>query len=175
MALGASTMGGSPGGGRDPGGGGRSAPGRVHAATEGGAEGPEARSDPAHPSPTILGSRSFGAETWSPVLARRFVARTLEGTGLEELAADAVLVVSELATNAVVHAHSRFHVTVSRLGATLRIDVGDAGATAGDLVDRIAAPLATSGRGLRTVAALARRWGVLDGGGGKVVWAELGA
>ena len=45
--------------------------------------------------------------------------------GCEEAAADAELIASELATNAMVHARSHFSIGLSRNGDQVRIAVGD--------------------------------------------------
>jgi anti-sigma regulatory factor (Ser/Thr protein kinase) len=104
--------------------------------------------------------------------ARRFVS---EGTAdLSDDLRDAVaLMVSELATNALVHACVGFDVTVDRSGALLRVTVSDQG----DGIPAVRAPESSEphGRGLRIVEALSRRWGVTDtSGGGKDVWFEIG-
>ena len=117
-------------------------------------------------------SAQFPAADDSPRRARHFVATVLErwgqGPGLLE---DAQLVMTELATNAVVHARSGFSVEVCQLGDGARLAVRDAGPAKPVLRDP--APLGTAGRGLRIVAALAADWGVLPDAGGKTVWAEL--
>jgi anti-sigma regulatory factor (Ser/Thr protein kinase) len=90
----------------------------------------------------------------------------------DRLVADACLVASELAANAVTHAHSAFEVTVTCSHGEVRVSVSDTGP--GTAEEHHGRMLALSGRGLAIVAGLADRWGcdVLPGGG-KVVWAEL--
>jgi anti-sigma regulatory factor (Ser/Thr protein kinase) len=85
---------------------------------------------------------------------------------------DAVLLASELATNAVVHARSGFEVAVSTDVDRLRVEVSDADPGVPQ-VQWVPAG-ATSGRGLLIVETMAAAWGVttLDGGG-KTVWFEL--
>ena len=103
--------------------------------------------------------------------ARRWVAEQLTGTPHEELVADAELVVSELATNALLHGEPPATVAVE-VGEVVRIEVFDASRVA-PLRTR-ARNDAMTGRGLSLVAALARDWGVEPRPGGKVVWCELG-
>ncbi|MGE5292100.1 MAG: ATP-binding protein [Micromonosporaceae bacterium] len=82
----------------------------------------------------------------------------------------AEFVVSELATNAIVHAKSGFTVEVSSAGDVLRIGVRDSLA----LADGAQASLpARSGHSLGVIAALASRWRAETAVGGKTVWAEL--
>jgi anti-sigma regulatory factor (Ser/Thr protein kinase) len=114
----------------------------------------------------------FPATGDAPRRARHFVAGTLERWGLPAaLLEEARLVVSELATNAVVHADSAFAVELRRQGDGVDLAVSDADPSAPVL--REPEPLATSGRGLRIVAALAVDWGVRADGDGKTVWAQL--
>ena len=84
---------------------------------------------------------------------------------------DGSLIVSELATNAVLHARSEFTVLLSYEAGTLCISVRDDSAA----VPSMKNPPGTviSGRGLRLVASIARRWGTDSDGRGKLVWAEL--
>ncbi|MDX6645237.1 MAG: hypothetical protein QOK40_964 [Miltoncostaeaceae bacterium] len=116
-------------------------------------------------------SRAFGAKLTSPKEARRFVARMLEAWADEDLIADATLVVSELAANAVTHAGSGFTVAVRTTGDLVRIAVHDGSRL--EPVDRAPTLVASSGRGLGLVAAVATRWGVDAADDGKLVWAEL--
>lgn len=103
--------------------------------------------------------------------ARRWVAERLQGTRYEALCADAELVVSELATNALLHGDPPVRVSVS-VDDVVRIEVFDASRSAP--VRALARTDAMTGRGLSLVAVLARDWGVEHRDGGKVVWCELG-
>ncbi|HET9730894.1 MAG TPA: MEDS domain-containing protein [Acidimicrobiia bacterium] len=116
-------------------------------------------------------TRRFRGTARAPGLARRFVAETLRAWRLEDVLDDCAVVVSELATNAVMHAHSDFTVTVSRTVDGVRVSVAD-----GDDTAPIAGntdPWALGGRGLQLVAALAHRWGHLHVADGKIVWADV--
>lgn len=112
-------------------------------------------------------------ETSSVPSARRFVEQTLRRWGLDNLAWSAALLVSELATNACLHARTQLVVTLSRTLDGVRLEVQDGSSVVPRM--RRYAEEATTGRGLRLIADLARRWGVDQVVGGKVVWAELAA
>ena len=103
--------------------------------------------------------------------ARHFVVDVLRSWGHDEVSADAALIVSELATNALHHAASPFRAVVDRRRGRLRIGVEDA--TRIPLERRQASGDDISGRGVVIVEALSRRWGYSPLPGGKVVWAEL--
>jgi hypothetical protein len=124
-------------------------------------------SDPALAEATHRFERSVHA----PRDARHFVADTLETWRCRSLIDDAALIVTELATNAVVHAQTDFVVTLTRGRRAFRISVQDSSYVAPTVA--IAPRGSTSGRGLALVAAVARRWGDGSVGSGKVVWAEL--
>jgi GAF domain-containing protein len=86
---------------------------------------------------------------------------------------DAELVVSELVTNAILHATTPIVLTVTPAAATVRVEVRDS------LRERPIRTLvstdAMTGRGIALVEALSHRWGVEPVPGGKLVWAELTA
>lgn len=120
------------------------------------------------PSPLTL-----PAEAASVPAARRFVRDTVAALGAAAAGADAEALVSELATNAVLHARSPFTVVVDRAGDRVRICVLDASPTRPRTRDY--GMQATTGRGMRLVASLAAAWGVDRQGSGKAVWFELPA
>lgn len=104
--------------------------------------------------------------------ARRFVRDALQTWGLTEVLDSAMLIVSELATNAVLHAGGEVTVWVSSPGdGTVRLEVIDDSARVPQL--RGYGDEATTGRGLRMVASLATDWGVEPQALGKTVWALL--
>jgi anti-sigma regulatory factor (Ser/Thr protein kinase) len=84
----------------------------------------------------------------------------------------ATLIVSEMVTNALLHAGTMLELSVARCGHRLRLAVGDGGTRRPR-----AQPMDTSrvtGRGMLLVAAFSRSWGVLPtADGGKVVWSVL--
>jgi len=104
---------------------------------------------------------------------RRFVVDLLEAWGESDLVADAALVTSELATNAVRHGDSAFRASVSRGPGLVRIAIEDVGP--GRPVRRVATPHDSGGRGVAIVETLAHRSGCDGAAGGKTVWAELRA
>lgn len=127
-------------------------------------------------------ARAQGVDTaacsWAPIpsnvgAARRFVAAALNTWRQPELLIDtAVLVTSELATNAVLHAASGFEVSVQRLPDGLLLRVNDH--SPGLPVQRRHSTTSTTGRGMALLDVLCRGWGAVDDGmGGKAVWAPL--
>jgi hypothetical protein len=100
--------------------------------------------------------------------ARLFVRSTLRRYGHPGYAVDdASVVSSELATNAVIHARTRFTVELQLDGDALRVEVSD-GAPARWV------PLEVPPKhGLSIVGALCNRWGIAASEEGKTVWAEL--
>jgi anti-sigma regulatory factor (Ser/Thr protein kinase) len=126
--------------------------------------------DPGDAGP-VVGTRSFAAELDSVRAARHFVTGLLDSQPGDPLADDAAIVVTELASNAVLHAHSGFTLTISRAAAALRIAVRDnrpLSPGSDGLLFHI-----SPGHGLSVVAQLASHWAVQRLPDGKVVWAEL--
>ncbi len=122
------------------------------------------------------------AATFEPVgrsvaTARAFVRDTLQGWGFGDVADDAVVLTSELVTNAVVHAGTAADVLCLRHPAAIRVEVAD------QYPER-EVPLHTSphitahpdregGRGLILCSALAGRWGVEYTPTHKRVWFQI--
>jgi anti-sigma regulatory factor (Ser/Thr protein kinase) len=106
----------------------------------------------------------------SSVGRARMFARGLHEHLPENTQACLELVVSELATNAVVHAASPYEVAVSA-GPPIRVEVSDASSDP-PVMQRPAVD-GMNGRGLRLVDACALQWGYVLTPQGKVVWAEL--
>jgi len=99
------------------------------------------------------------------------VAETLLRWGRPDQTEAAVLLTSELVTNAIVHARTQVAVTVQLDDASLRVVVVDESAEPPNR--REGADHLGGGRGLRLVEALAASWGVSPEGHGKAVWFEL--
>jgi len=111
-------------------------------------------------SPTPEGARA----------ARHFVQAVLDDLD-PDICHVVMLLTSELATNAVLHARTDFEVTVARGEDALRIAVTDGNTR---LPQPCMAPAdATTGRGLALVDALANAWGADRHGRGKTVWFEV--
>ncbi len=107
--------------------------------------------------------------------ARRFVGEVLHDRGVTGDAVEtALLLTSELVTNALVHAGGSITVGVTATGQVVRVEVGDG--TQEGPAPRVAGAEDTTGRGLDLVEHLARRWGfTLVDGNGKTVWFEVAA
>jgi anti-sigma regulatory factor (Ser/Thr protein kinase) len=109
-------------------------------------------------------------------VARRLLRRELAAAGDPDLVdADlldaAGLLVSELVTNAVVHARTDVTLRVLLRRGVLRIEVTDGSPIVP--APRRPAGLAGTGRGLQLVDRLADRWGVSKARRGKTIWFEL--
>jgi anti-sigma regulatory factor (Ser/Thr protein kinase) len=114
----------------------------------------------------------LAAQPTSASRARDFVRQHLAEHGLLHLTDDVMLVVSELATNAMVHAQTPFRVSLEAFGETLLLEVEDGSQTGP--VSVAAQVLDTGGRGVAIVNLLSRDWGVdARTAGGKSVWAEF--
>jgi anti-sigma regulatory factor (Ser/Thr protein kinase) len=109
----------------------------------------------------------------SVAIARRLVDQHLGVAGIKrDVTYTAVLLTSELATNAVLHSGcEHFTVEVTQIGGASRIAVSDCHPNLRPRRDDDD----EGGRGLALVADLAERWGIQDqpAGAGKTVWFEL--
>lgn len=121
----------------------------------------------------IPGRIALPADATSAAAARSFTQRHLSGTGLQGVTDIGLLLVSELATNALHHAGTGFEVVISLTKEGVRICVGDNNPRRP--LDPVSRPSteAEGGRGLVLVDELADRWGVEGNPPGKVVWFEL--
>ncbi|MFW5416118.1 SpoIIE family protein phosphatase [Nocardiopsis sp. CNT-189] len=125
-----------------------------------------------------VASREFPPVPESAAEARAFVRETLDQWAVGRSADDVVLLVSELATNAVIHAESPLEVTVRRYQGQVEVVVADR------VPERAlpqAGPLAvdtspstenarSGGLGLALAAAIAASWGVAYSKEDKAVW-----
>lgn len=159
---------------------------------------------PAHRHATEHGRADPGAQTYTtlpgsplaPGSARALVRAALADWAearvpgaehlTDRLADDAVLVVSELVTNAVVHAGTEVEVEcrLEEAAGALVVEVSDHHPSRAPRDSDAEAPYETAevpygtseyGRGLRLVATLAESWGVTFRRGTKTVWARLPA
>ncbi|MEV0850428.1 ATP-binding protein [Streptomyces sp. NPDC049954] len=118
-------------------------------------------------------SETLPREPESAATARRLLRTACAVWGLDGLAEDGVLIVSELVANAVRHARREsIRVTVERReGDRVRVGVVDFSRRCP--VRQDAGPEDESGRGLALVGELAADWGTARLPWGKQVWAEL--
>jgi GAF domain-containing protein/anti-sigma regulatory factor (Ser/Thr protein kinase) len=132
----------------------------------------------------LVATAAYQPEPTAAAAARRFVRDTLQtwvisgaATGDNGLVDDAVLLTSELVTNAVVHAGTAVEVTCKLTGGGVEVVVSD-----GHPARLVPEPPEnehipaerTSGRGLLLPAALASAWGVTYGQAAKAVWFRIG-
>ncbi|CAL9661941.1 hypothetical protein SUDANB176_07038 [Streptomyces sp. enrichment culture] len=104
--------------------------------------------------------------------ARRFTRRTLRSWGVTEDLDTALLVVSELVTNALVHTDGQVRLDITLVNGRLRLAVADASPRTPVKPTSIGWE-ATGGRGILLVEAMSAAWGTLPVSGGKQVWAEF--
>ena len=117
----------------------------------------------------MMATRRFRASEESVGAARRFVLGIIVDAPAE--VRDSVsLMVSELSTNALVHAATRFEVSVELSDLVVFVSVSDRG-DGGRPVLQAPAPSEPHGRGLRIVDALSDEWGISPASdAGKAVW-----
>jgi anti-sigma regulatory factor (Ser/Thr protein kinase) len=131
----------------------------------------------------LVASAAYQPEPEAAAAARRFVREVLrswQGGGLgptrDGLVDDAVLLTSELVTNAVLHAGTSLHLTCRLAGDAVEIAVVDY--SPGQLVTGTQpgglAAERTGGRGLGLPAKLASSWGVTYTHRSKTVWFRIG-
>lgn len=118
-----------------------------------------------------MGSVRLAPTTFSVPMARRFVRTTLGGSTAD---VDTVLLlVSEIVTNAVLHARGVIRLVVEDRDGVARVEVHD-GSPMPPRMRRFPLISAT-GRGLRLLDQLSLTWGVQAvPGEGKIVWFEVG-
>jgi anti-sigma regulatory factor (Ser/Thr protein kinase) len=109
----------------------------------------------------------------SPRRARRFVEEALGDDPAATINGVVALLVSEVVTNAVLHARTEVHLRIGSDGTHVRVEVADA-CPAGP-AKRDFSEQAATGRGMLLVDELADDWGTRPSPDGKVVWFEVGA
>jgi anti-sigma regulatory factor (Ser/Thr protein kinase) len=116
--------------------------------------------------------QEYPAEAVAVRDARRFVVESPAATTVDPN--DLAMAVSELVSNAVLHARTPFEVRVESLDDGIRVEVLDRSPTMP--VARRADPTTVTGRGLLIVQTVSRSWGTeACADGGKVVWFEMGS
>ncbi|KAF4410675.1 SpoIIE family protein phosphatase [Streptomyces lycii] len=121
--------------------------------------------------PAAAPSRLFARRPESAASARRFVRESLDGAA-PDVVHTAQLLVSELVTNAVLHARTDVEVSVRASGGKVSVRVSDHRPGL-RLVRRECPPYSGTGQGLCVVERLASRHGVENGEDRKTVWFEL--
>ncbi|MGW2677680.1 SpoIIE family protein phosphatase [Streptomyces sp. NPDC001436] len=127
---------------------------------------------------TARAAASFTPQGRSVAAARAFVRDTLQGWGFADIVDDAVVLTSELVTNAVVHAGTQAEVLCLRAEGGVRVEIADRYPER-ELPLRhpderpYADPDRENGRGLMLCAAIATRWGVEYTPTHKHVWFRL--
>ena len=106
--------------------------------------------------------------------ARRLVAGYLAERGDDD-GEVAVLLTSELVTNAILYGQAPLELRAQADGAALRVEVHDLDPTSPPVLRHDADLVEIGGRGLQLVDTLADRWGWAENDYGKVVWFELDA
>jgi anti-sigma regulatory factor (Ser/Thr protein kinase) len=131
-----------------------------------------------------VAASEFERSSTAPGATRRWLTDCLSRWELDDLAPTAILLASELVTNAVVHGTGNPLVSAAVAEGSLEVGVTDrdpyfpalaANDGASSQVDVSTAVPAMGGRGLVLVRALADEWGVAALSGGKQVWFRLNA
>jgi anti-sigma regulatory factor (Ser/Thr protein kinase) len=104
--------------------------------------------------------------------ARNFAHAVLKAGGATDDEWPVTQVVSELATNAVVHAGTPFVLSISHDDSHIRVAVTDRRPLARASMRRLSNE-STTGRGLRIVQSLGQAWGVDQTDAAKTIWCEL--
>jgi len=127
---------------------------------------------PQQATPPLPHSRSYPAQPDQVRHARRFLAQVLDGCPAAD---DAIMCLSELVTNAVLHSASArpggtFRVRAAHRAGALRVEVEDDGGPWQTATTRDT----HGGRGLTIVDALARNWGITENGqASRTTWFEI--
>lgn len=134
---------------------------------------------PSPPVTPVTYSAEFPAVLESVHGARNMLARVADEWKLDESTrAPADLAVSELVTNALLHAGTPIRLRVSRLGGGVKVEVFDGDrrlpVVSSANPESLLANRSMTGRGLALIATISDRWGADPAGAGKVIWAELG-
>jgi hypothetical protein len=110
------------------------------------------------------------ATSWSPRIARRFVAARLnESLSGQDIVGAAALVTGALVTNAVQHTSATVRVRVERLADHVRVEVTDRSAPRQGGNDH----LGSSNGGPPLIGRLCDRWGVAETDGERSVWCTI--
>jgi anti-anti-sigma factor len=124
------------------------------------------------PAPARFWRRLSASPSVAGPAARATVVAACDAWGLGHVASRAELVVTELISNAIVHAKTEIELTVALREPFLHVSLVDGSSAAPRLMSADSAE-AEGGRGLILVEALATKWGYLPVRDGKVVWTML--
>lgn len=103
--------------------------------------------------------------------ARRILRDALSGAESDDSVDAALVAISEIVTNALVHAGTPMRLRVLLRGSALRVELRDGSPHLPHRRDY--SSVAATGRGLHMVAQMVDRWGAYPDGRGKVVWFEI--
>ena len=103
--------------------------------------------------------------------ARKIVRDALSGAESDDSVDAAQVAISEIVTNALVHAGTPMRLRVLLQGSALRVELRDGSPHLPRRRDY--STVAATGRGLHMVAEMVDRWGAYPDGRGKVVWFEI--
>lgn len=116
----------------------------------------------------------LGAHSRAPKAARIALKKNLEYWGLSHLLADAELVATELATNAMKRGRP-FTLELTKGENSVLIAVSDSSDGMPVVIDNTENVDAEAGRGMYIVDLISKEWGVRLAEKGKTVWARIGA
>jgi serine phosphatase RsbU (regulator of sigma subunit)/anti-sigma regulatory factor (Ser/Thr protein kinase) len=127
----------------------------------------------------LVAAADFDPEPSAVAAARDFIREKLVSWGFSgeaNVVSDAVLLASELVTNAIVHAGTAVQLTCRLSGTTVEVSVLDRhpARVIPDLPSPSADVARPSGRGLLLPAALSSSWGVTYASAAKAIWFRLG-
>jgi anti-sigma regulatory factor (Ser/Thr protein kinase) len=123
---------------------------------------------------TVERRARFQPDLGSPAAARAFVRSELEEEHVPDPPLEtAILLTSELVSNALLHARTEVDLRLVMAASGVRVEVHDSGVRQPPASPAPAPLEATTGRGLMMVDALAQSWGVDGTVDGKTIWFEL--
>ena len=121
---------------------------------------------------TVASSVALEADPRNVSRARSILRDAMLRSGADDLIDSATLLLSEIVTNAFVHAGTQVQIRIWSTYDALRVEVDDGGARVP--ARRHYAENAGTGRGLQLMDDVADRWGTHARSSGKTVWFELG-
>ena len=135
--------------------------------------GPAGGDDAGVVTPEVAADEELPPEATSAGRARRVLREVLEGSDNEDSLDNAQLAISEIVTNALVHAGTAMRLRVLTADEGFRVELTDGSTRLPS--QRDFGTSAPTGRGLLLVEELSTRWGAHAVPDGKVVWFEISA